>query len=81
MESAKGSTANMDLSTKLDLTPLQTLLDTSVPILSPLKSGLLQKKVKYGNNVGVNKEDSEEEEEEERGEKLRPPVWLHPIFL
>ena len=56
-ESAKGSTANTTMSTKLDLMPLHTFLETSMTSLSPHKSGLFQKKVKYGNNYGANEKD------------------------
>ena len=54
-ESAKGSTDNMKLSTKLDITLLYNFLDTAMPSIFPLKNGLLQKKDNDGNNVGGDK--------------------------
>ena len=49
----------MKLSTKVDLTPLHTFMDTSMPSLSPRTSGMFKRKENGGNNVGDNKEDSE----------------------
>ena len=59
-ESTKGSTTKTNLPIKVDLTPLQALLDTVMPSLSPRNSGMFQKKAKYSNNVGGNYEYSDE---------------------